>query len=136
MIVIDTHVLIWAFQNDDRLGRGAAGLIEAEASRGSVMVPAICALEIARLDRAGRVPFAGDGRQWIRDTIATPGFALADLSPDIAFDAEMMAGDHRDPADRMIVATARHFDCPLLTADRAILAHAAAGHLKAIDARL
>lgn len=89
MIVIDTHVLIWAFQNDDRLGRGAAGLIEAEASRGSVMVPAICALEIARLDRAGRVPFAGDGRQWIRDTIA-----IADLSPHIAFDAEMMAGDH------------------------------------------
>jgi PIN domain nuclease of toxin-antitoxin system len=46
-----------------------------------------------------------------------------------------LAWDHRDPADRMIVATAIERDDVLLTADEAILAYAAAGHLQAIDAR-
>lgn len=47
-----------------------------------------------------------------------------------------MMWKHGDPADRLIVATARALDCPLVTADEKILAYAAAGHLKAVDARL
>jgi PIN domain nuclease of toxin-antitoxin system len=49
----------------------------------------------------------------------------------------MLPGDfHNDPADRIIVATARHHEAPLLTVDRAILAYAEKGHLQAIDASL
>ncbi|MGJ3628601.1 PIN domain-containing protein [Sphingomonas sp. MMS24-JH45] len=57
------------------------------------------------------------------------------MDSDIAHDAGEMDWARRDPADRLIVATARALGCPLLTADEAILTHAAAGHLKAIDAR-
>ena len=40
---------------------------------------------------------------------------------------------HRDPADRMLIATARAHDLTLITRDRAILAYAALGHVRAIE---
>ena len=61
---------------------------------------------------------------------------LEPISPSIAIDAgQLPGGIHGDPADRIIIATSRHLGCPLLTTDRKILAYAAIGHLKAIDAR-
>ena len=48
--------------------------------------------------------------------------------------ARLPGAFHGDPADRLIAATARHHDAELMTVDRAILAYASAGHLKAIDA--
>ena len=135
MIVPDTHVLIWAVQNDTRLGMQARRTIDVAIRRRATLIPAICAWEIAFIDKAGRVPFPGGALAWIRNVLADPGCALAALEPAIAVDSVAMEWSHKDPADRIIVATARHLDCPLVTADRTILAHAAAGHLHAIDAR-
>jgi PIN domain nuclease of toxin-antitoxin system len=59
---------------------------------------------------------------------------LIPLEPAIAVEAGELEELHGDPADRIIIATARHFSAPLLTADRAILAYGAAGHVEAIDA--
>lgn len=136
MIVLDTHVLIWTFQNDGRLGSIARTIIQASAVASTVMVPVISAWEIALLHRDGKVPFVGGPSRWFHDALAAPGFEVVALMPDTAIDSVMMEWSHRDPADRLIVAVARQFDCPLLTADRKILRYAAAGHLKAIDARV
>jgi PIN domain nuclease of toxin-antitoxin system len=133
VIVLDTHVLIWAVQDDPRLGRGARHCIERDGHR--LIVPALCAWEVAMLDRAGRVPFVGGALAWLRAVLDVPGVALAPLTPEIAVDSAMMPWPHRDPADRMIVATARALDCALVTADEQILRYAAAGHVRAIDAR-
>ena len=62
---------------------------------------------------------------------------LRPLLPSIAIDAVRLPGElHADPADRMIIATARAANFPLLTADGAILAYGARGHVAAIDAAL
>jgi PIN domain nuclease of toxin-antitoxin system len=59
------------------------------------------------------------------------------LSPIIAVSAERLPGNiHKDPADRLIVATARHLACPLLTSDREILAYAKQGHVEVVNASL
>lgn len=73
---------------------------------------------------------------WFEAVLATPGFSLADLTVAIGADAGSLPGDiHGDPADRLIVATARALGSPILTADRKILDYAATGHVQAINAR-
>lgn len=75
-------------------------------------------------------------REWFEAVLAVPGFGLADMTVAIGADAGSLPGDiHGDPADRIIIATARALGCPVLTADRKILAYAAVGHLQAVDAR-
>lgn len=74
--------------------------------------------------------------QWIETTLAIPNIVLLPITPAIAVDAGTLPSPiHEDPADRLIVATARRMQTSLLTADRPILDYAAGGHLEAIDAR-
>lgn len=85
----------------------------------------------------GRLDVGVSAREWANAVLRTDEVELAELTASIAADAGTLPeGIHGDPADRIIVATARSLGCPLLTKDRKILDYAAAGHLKAIDARL
>ncbi len=64
-----------------------------------------------------------------------PGIRLAPLDPEIAIAAaKLPRWMLNDPADQIIVATARHLDLPLVTADHKILAYGQAGHVKTVDA--
>jgi len=134
-MVVDTHVLIWAVQDDARLGPAARGLVDEATRRGGLYVPAITAWEIAMLVQRGRLALGRDVGAWIEQALSLPGVRLMPLKPAIAVDSVRLPGDlHGDPADRMIIATARHAGLPLMTADRAILAYGAAGHVHTVDA--
>lgn len=64
-----------------------------------------------------------------------PSVRLAPIEPQIAIDSVRLPEEfHADPADRIIVATARHFDITLVSADQAILSYAAKGYVRAVDA--
>lgn len=135
MIVLDTHVLIWALNDDSRLGAGAREIIDREAGLGEVLVSAITPWEIVMLTEKGRLALGRDVASWLDAALALPGLVLAPLLPAIAVDSVRLPGGfHADPADRLIIATARHANAVLLTADRTILDYAAAGHVPAIDA--
>ncbi len=135
MIVIDTHVLIWALDDDRRLGDAARQVLMAAATDGGIMVSAITPWEIALLAHKGRLTLGREISAWIDAALALPGIALAPIEPAIAVDSVRLPGIfHADPADRLIIATARHANLPLLTADRAILDYANSGHVIAIDA--
>ncbi|MDE0255903.1 MAG: type II toxin-antitoxin system VapC family toxin, partial [Rhodospirillaceae bacterium] len=83
----------------------------------------------------GRLRLGREVRSWIDNALALPGIFLAPIEPAIAIDSMRLSGGfNADPADRFIVSTARYFDAPLVTADRAILSYAAAGHVRAMDA--
>ncbi len=137
MIVLDTHVLIWALHGDTQLGAGAREIIDREGGLGEALVSAITPWEIAMLVEKGRLALGRDAASWFEAALSLPGLVLAPLLPAIAVDSVRLPGAfHADPADRLIIATARHTGAVLLTADRAILDYAAAGHVTAIDARL
>lgn len=135
MIVVDTHTLIWFVQGDEKIGFEARARIDDAISTAEVIVPAICAWEVALVERKGSVRFPGGSLAWMQRVFGVPTIRLAPLDIAIAIDSVAMAWQHKDPADRMIVATARHWRAPLLTVDRQILDFAAAGHVQAIDAR-
>jgi PIN domain nuclease of toxin-antitoxin system len=135
VIVLDTHVLIWLIEGDEQLGSKARERIEDVRDEGGAIIPAMSVWEVANLSRRGRVRLSLEPLAWIDLVLATPGFTLARLDAIIAVRTALLDWSHRDPADRMIVATALERDVPLMTADRAILDYAAAGHLQAVDAR-
>ena len=135
MIVLDTHALIWTVSDDPRLGRETRAAIEDTASTARIGVSAITPWEIALLASKGRLQLGRDVQSWMEVALPLPGIGMVAISPAIAIDSVQLPGSfHADPADRFIVATARHLNVPLVTADRAILVYAAAGHVRAMDA--
>jgi PIN domain nuclease of toxin-antitoxin system len=84
----------------------------------------------------GRLLLRRELSDWMSAVQALEGLEIVALTPDIAVESVRLPGSfHADPADRIIVATARVLDAILITADRAILAYSEAGHVRAIDAR-
>ncbi len=72
----------------------------------------------------GRITLGMDVTEWLSAVLAVPGVTLLPLSAEIALDSTRLPGEfHDDPADRMVVATARAENAPLVTADRRILAY-------------
>ncbi|TWT03134.1 type II toxin-antitoxin system VapC family toxin [Reyranella sp. CPCC 100927] len=134
-MLIDTHVLIWAVQDDARLGKRARRAIDAAADADALHVSAITAWEVAMLAHKGRVTLGKEAGAWIDEALGLPGMRLTPLLPSIAVDSVRLPGDAlKDPADRIIIASARHVGVPLLTADKVILRYGDAGYVAVQDA--
>lgn len=83
----------------------------------------------------GRLTLDRDVGEWVQQALSLPGIGLVGLEPDIAVAASRLPGEmHGDPADRLIVASARRLGAVLVTDDRLILEYAAAGHVRALRA--
>ena len=88
------------------------------------------------LEVKGKISLCMDCRQWVHSGLNDYGVELAELSPEIAIDSTRLPDDlHSDPADRIIVATARNRNATLVTADRAILEYSRAKHVRVVDLR-
>lgn len=137
MIVIDTHVFVWLVQGDPRLGAVAQDVIATARRTNGASIPTIMSWEMAMLADRERLALRMETGLWFTHVVATGGFRWIALTPEIGIDAGTLPGAiHGDPADRLMIATARHLACPILTADEKILAYATAGHVAAIDARV
>ena len=135
MILLDTHALIWAVEDERRLGVDARAAITAAEQGDGLGISAITPWEIALLAEKGRLRLSREVREWVLAALALPAIGLLPIEPAIASESARLPGAfHADPADRLIVATARHYGAPLLTADYAILSYAAGGHVQTIDA--
>ena len=120
MIVLDTHVWVWWVQGDPRLARAAAERIEQEES-GGIAVSAISCWEIAKLVEHNRLALPLGVEEWLSTALSYPGIQLAPITPRIAVESTQLPGEfHADPADQLIVATARVLNCTLFTADTKI----------------
>ena len=125
MIVLDTHALIWWVSGDDQLSARARQSIEKElAEGGQVVVSAITAWEIAMLVARGRLALTMDIDDWLNTVESIEGVSFNPVERDVAVQSVRLPGEfHPDPADRMIVALARHHAVPLVTADAKIHAY-------------
>jgi PIN domain nuclease of toxin-antitoxin system len=103
--------------------------------QGMLRIAAISLWEIALLASRNRILLGKPLSLWFQEALAAPAPAVEALTPSIAIEScELPGRFHADPADRMIVATARVTGGVLMTRDRQILAYAAHGHLTAIPA--
>lgn len=124
MIVLDTHIWVWWVHDEERLSDEQVSAIRANEA-GTIGIPAISCWEVAKLVEYGRLELPLSLEQWFAAALRYPGLRLVPLSPEVAVESTRLPGDfHRDPADQLIVATARVHDCPLITMDGRILRYA------------
>jgi PIN domain nuclease of toxin-antitoxin system len=118
-----------------QLGSQSAEALNRAGWERRIAVSAITPWEIALLVSKNRMKLGADVLEWIRDALAKPGVRLVPLEPGIAVASTRLPFEmHADPADRILVATARHLGATLVTADAALLRLAGKGHFRAMDA--
>lgn len=121
MILVDTHIWIWWIHGDPALPTATRELLDASEPSG-IGVSAISCWEVAKLVEYKRLLLPCPVSEWIRQALSDPAIRLLELSPQISVESTQLPGVfHRDPADQIIVATARVHDVALLTADAKIL---------------
>ena len=136
-LLLDTHVLVRLIDGNQKLGVRAREAIRLAYSEDRAVVSAITPWEIALLISKGRLTLERNVLTWIHAALAVPGVRLTPLEPEIAVASTQLPWEmHPDPADRILVATARHLGATLVTADQALLDFSAKGHFRALDARI
>ena len=129
--LLDTHAWIWMQEGDSKLTSSTIHLVDDARRESSVYVAAISIWEIALLDHARRISLNMAIGDWLNAAFTRGRLQLAPLSPMIAIESTRLPGElHRDPADRMLVATARVENLTLLTRDARLLAYGRNGHVR------
>lgn len=136
-VLLDTCAVIWLANGDALASSATAAILHAGAADG-IFVSPVSAWEVGLLSkpRAGRnlaVQFMPDAKTWFARVMAGPGLREASLTSEIAIDASFLPGElHGDPADRLIVTSARHLGVPVVTRDRRIIAYGRVGYVQVI----
>ena len=119
--VTDTHPLVfWASDRKERLGRRARRIFqEVELGKHSVIVPVVVLEETARLVERKVIRLSVPFRRWAEELDRSANFQVQSYTMEILLESVGFTAI-RDPADRVIIATARHLRCPLITADEVI----------------
>jgi len=121
-LLLDTHVWFRYQVTPDLLRPTTITAIDEAAEREEVFVSAISIWELALLERDGRLELVGGVGRWTTSALNVPGISLLPLSPAILIESVTLPPPmHKDPADRMLVASARVEGFTLVTADKAIL---------------
>ncbi|MCP5097967.1 MAG: type II toxin-antitoxin system VapC family toxin [Chloroflexi bacterium] len=123
MILIDTHIWVWWVNESSQLPQSIINIIESSREDG-IGVSIISCWEVAKLVEHNRLKLAYPVEQWINSALNYPSVRLLDLTPKIVVESTQLPGNfHKDPADQLIVATARFYDILLLTVDAKIISY-------------
>jgi PIN domain nuclease of toxin-antitoxin system len=136
LVLLDTHIWIWLLEGEGRrLAPHVTAAIERAADAWHVRVSAMSVWEVALLTARRRITLSLDCESWVIEALNKPGVQLEPLAPAIAVASTRLPDfPHRDPVDRILVATARVTGATLVTRDRRILDYAARGYLRVLDA--
>ena len=120
--LLDTHIIVWWFEKNKRLSSAQAEAIANAGPDNPLLISDISLWEISTLTRLGRLRLQYPLRDWLERAVAPPLVRRIGISPAIAAEvASLPDSFHRDPADRLLVATARILGATLLTADNRII---------------
>ena len=131
--LLDTCAAMWLVDGTLRPAAAEALLESYRAGRITFVSP-LSAWEVGLLAASGRFRSTYPVESWLRRVTSLPGIALADLSARVLLDSWKLPGKlNRDPADRIIAATAREYGYTVMTRDRAMLAYAKQGYLSVLE---
>jgi PIN domain nuclease of toxin-antitoxin system len=123
MIILDTHIWIWWVDENPKLSSQNLEIIQANRGNG-LGISIISCWEVAKLVEKGRLSFECSVEEWLELALGYPGVELLDLNLSIILQSTRLTGFHNDPADQIIVATAKVYNTSLLTQDQKILDYA------------
>jgi PIN domain nuclease of toxin-antitoxin system len=120
-VLLDTHVLIWAATDPDRLTVPARDVLEDGAN--DVLVSVVSAWEIAIKQSLGKLELPRPAEVWIPTVLRRSGFEPAELSLEAALRVRTLPWHHRDPFDRLLVAHALEAGAGIVTRDSSFAAY-------------
>lgn len=133
MIILDTHIWVWWVHDAPELPTTYRAEVERHESEG-LGISAISCWEVAKLVELGRLTLPFPVEEWLSRALMEPGIRLLPLTPQIAVESTRLPPPfHRDPADQIIVSTARVYGCPLVTVDGRIRAYPHVQLLPSLD---
>ncbi|HXZ68287.1 MAG TPA: type II toxin-antitoxin system VapC family toxin [Alphaproteobacteria bacterium] len=132
-LLLDTNAAIFAAEG--LLKPKAADLLTQKFRAAELIhISPITGWEIGLLFSRGRLRASVQPREYLRRLLGLSGISVAPLSAEVLLESSFLPGDApRDPADRIIAATAREYGFQVMTRDTALLAYAHAGHLSAVE---
>ena len=131
--LLDTCAVLWTAHDDPLREPAASRLQDAYRQGARLFVSPITAWEIAMLAAKGRIALALDPDLWFQRYCDLPSVTLAAMPPSVLVSATRLPGTPpRDPADRIIITTARTFGYVLVTRDARVLEYGAQGHVRVI----
>ncbi len=121
-LFLDTHIALWLNSGRERLLGSTRYLIDGcRENGGTILLSAVSAWEIGLLVEGGRINIDLPAEKWVRRFLDRPGVQTAPLDWRAALLASRLHHlEHRDPADRLLIATAIELSCPLVTYDERI----------------
>lgn len=131
-VLLDTHAFLWLMNGNPEIRQSDFLTdIEQASETGALLLCSISLFEIAAYAQHGRIVPSIPIRDWIAESLETPGLRLVPIDGPLATEAATLPGDFAgDGADRLIVAAARLSHATLMTADESIAAYASAGHVR------
>jgi PIN domain nuclease of toxin-antitoxin system len=124
-LLLDTHIWFRYQVLPQRLRPAAIEAIDKAAASNNVFVSAISVWELAMLEKAGRLQLDAGVSHWVEQALSQPGIVLLPYTPEIAIESVYLPEPmHKDPADRILVASARVERLTLVTSDKAVLSFA------------
>jgi PIN domain nuclease of toxin-antitoxin system len=131
-LLLDTCAAIW-ISDDKPITKEAADMVDrAIADSEPIYVSPITGWELGLLVSRGRINLLMSPQRWFERLLQAPGLQLAKMPPDLLISSSFLPGTPpRDPADRIIAATAREYGYRLITRDRPLLEYAREGHIQA-----
>jgi len=122
MIVLDTNALIWWASNSERLSRKAKKAIEEAERKKALYISSISILEIYILVKKNKIKFNTSVDSWLEKVESLPYVNFVPMDNKIAVQSVNLPDLlHKDPADRIIIATALNIEAKLITSDRKII---------------
>ena len=119
--LLDTHVWIWWNMNPSRLSSKIRILLADSSNYEEILLSVITVWEFSKLLEKGRIAISCNPEEWITIALAMPKLRLVELSPSIAYRSTSLPQPfHNDPADQIIVASARNEKATILTKDNLI----------------
>ena len=120
--LLDTHVLLWWVTGDSRFRSSWDHIVSIADPDTLLHLASISRWEIGMLVSLGRITLTLPVREWLEVATVSPRLQVHDVTPAIAAGVAALPDTfHRDPADRLIVATARQLGATLLTADERMI---------------
>lgn len=132
-LLLDTCAAIWLMNGDPISRSSRQAIAAAQADNAGIHISPISAWEIGNLVARNRLQLALAPDAWFEAVLALRGVRLAPMPPRVLIASATLPGSPpRDPADRIIAATAREFGYVVVTRDGELIPYARAGHIEAM----
>lgn len=135
VLLLDTHVWLWlALGTPGKIPADVISEFDESIAASPLWVSIISVWELALLESKGRLRLPMSVEAWVREALSPPTLRLLALeAPQVVIDSSNLPGQfHADPADRLLVASARHLGAHLVTHDQKIIDYGAAGHVQVL----